>query len=94
MEEHRLMNEYEFEVWICGNFIHLFIRLQLEVSHLLEEINKRVDQPIEPTILLIPSMSNIISSLAFGKRFEYDDPDRIMLDNLIMVGTKLLNLFR
>lgn len=58
----------------------------MEVSHLLKEIDKTVDKPIEPTILLIPSMSNIISSLAFGKRFEYCDPDRIMLDELIMVS--------
>lgn len=58
---------------------------QLEVSHLLMEIDKHLNTPFEPTILLIPSMSNIISSLTFGKRFEYDDPDRIMLDNLIMV---------
>lgn len=49
------------------------------------EIDKHLNTPFEPTILLIPSMSNIISSLTFGKRFEYDDPDRIMLDNLIMV---------
>ncbi|XP_022647409.1 cytochrome P450 2J6-like [Varroa jacobsoni] len=58
--------------------------IQLEVSHLLMEIDKHLNTPFEPTILLIPSMSNIISSLTFGKRFEYDDPDRIMLDNLIM----------
>ena len=58
----------------------------MEVSHLLKEIEKTVGEPIEPTILLIPSMSNIISSLAFGKRFEYSDPDRIMLDELIMVS--------
>ncbi|XP_018495238.1 cytochrome P450 2J6 [Galendromus occidentalis] len=58
--------------------------IQMEVSHLLKEIDKVVGKPIEPTVLLIPSMSNIISSLAFGKRFEYCDPDRIMLDELIM----------
>ncbi|OQR75371.1 cytochrome P450 2J6-like [Tropilaelaps mercedesae] len=58
-------------------------QIQFELSHLLNEIDQRVGEPIEPTTLLIPSMSNIISFLAFGKRFEYDDPDRVMLDNLI-----------
>lgn len=54
-----------------------------ELRHLLLEFKKREGEPVVPTTLLTPSMSNIISALVFGKRFEYEDPERVYLDSLV-----------
>lgn len=54
-----------------------------ELSHLLREVEARKGGRVVPTDVLTPSTSNVISALVFGRRFEYDDPERIYLDNLI-----------
>ncbi|GBM69202.1 Cytochrome P450 2U1 [Araneus ventricosus] len=37
--------------------------------------------------VLSPSMSNNITSLVFGKRLKYDDPDRMMMDRALIDGS-------
>ncbi|KAH6928519.1 hypothetical protein HPB50_016856 [Hyalomma asiaticum] len=56
-----------------------------ELSYLIRELASCDGKPVLPTALLTPSMSNIISALVFGRRFEYDDPERIYLDHLIEI---------
>ncbi|XP_077487344.1 cytochrome P450 2J4-like [Amblyomma americanum] len=56
-----------------------------EVSYLTRELESLKGKPVVPTALLTPSMSNIISALVFGRRFEYDEPERVYLDKLIEV---------
>lgn len=56
-----------------------------ELSYLLRELESVKSGRIVPTTVLTPSTSNIISALVFGRRFEYDDPERVYLDKLIEV---------
>ncbi|XP_075553184.1 cytochrome P450 2J4-like [Dermacentor variabilis] len=56
-----------------------------ELSYLLRELESVKSGRIVPTSVLTPSTSNIISALVFGRRFEYDDPERVYLDKLIEV---------
>uniref|UniRef100_A0A8C5QM17 Uncharacterized protein n=1 Tax=Leptobrachium leishanense TaxID=445787 RepID=A0A8C5QM17_9ANUR len=49
--------------------------IQEEAQHLLEEFRKKKDIAFDPTVLLQQAVSNIICSIVFGKRFEYDDKD-------------------
>lgn len=56
-----------------------------ELSYLLRELGSVKGGRIVPVTVLTPSTSNIISALVFGRRFEYDDAERIYLDKLIEV---------
>ncbi|XP_072016307.1 cytochrome P450 2J6-like [Amphiura filiformis] len=68
-------------------------QIATESAYLMKEIDSRQGQPFEPTVLLGNAVSNVICSVVFGKRFEYDDPEfkhllhwleRILaLDNLV-----------
>ncbi|KFM67322.1 Cytochrome P450 2J2, partial [Stegodyphus mimosarum] len=51
-----------------------------EISNFLEVLNKHNGEPFDVMTPLTPSMSNNISSLVFGKRYEYNDPERVQLD--------------
>ncbi|XP_009866671.1 PREDICTED: cytochrome P450 2C31-like isoform X3 [Apaloderma vittatum] len=48
-------------------------RIQEESEHLLEEINKTNGAPFDPTFMLSSAVSNIICSIIFGKRYDYQD---------------------
>ncbi|XP_053328557.1 cytochrome P450 2B11-like [Spea bombifrons] len=48
-------------------------RIQEEVRYLGEEIKKKKGLPFDPTYLLTLAVSNIICSIVFGERFEYED---------------------
>ena len=54
-----------------------------EVGYLLEYIDKREGHPINVQSMLTPSISNNISQLVFGHRYEIDDPKRVLLDKMI-----------
>lgn len=46
----------------------------LEEGHfLLEELRKTQGKPFDPTFVVSRSVSNIICSVIFGSRFDYDD---------------------
>ena len=47
--------------------------IQDEVEHLLGALESNVGQELDQEHLLLNSVSNVICSLVFGKRFEYDD---------------------
>lgn len=52
-------------------------RILEEGSFLLAELRKTKGEPFDPTFVLSRSVSNIICSVLFGSRFDYDD-DRLL----------------
>ncbi|XP_074883013.1 cytochrome P450 2C8-like isoform X3 [Buteo buteo] len=48
-------------------------RIQEETEYLLEEINKTKGTPFDPTFMLSCAVSNVICSIIFGKRYDYED---------------------
>ncbi|GFY37622.1 cytochrome P450 2J2 [Trichonephila inaurata madagascariensis] len=61
-----------------------------EINHFLEVLKNKNGQPIDVKEPLSPSMSNNICALIFGKRYEYDDPDRQLLDKNLDEGNEFL----
>ncbi|XP_072287798.1 cytochrome P450 2G1-like [Pyxicephalus adspersus] len=49
------------------------MRIQEEVGFLVEEIRSLKEKSVEPTGLLVKSVSNVICSIVFGNRFEHDN---------------------
>ncbi|GFV86890.1 cytochrome P450 18a1 [Trichonephila clavipes] len=60
-----------------------------EILELLEIMSEYVGKPTSLSVFLIPSMSNIIASVLFGKRLKYNDPERQKLDSLLREFAKL-----
>ncbi|XP_072014441.1 cytochrome P450 2J6-like [Amphiura filiformis] len=50
-------------------------QITTECGYLITEIEFGQGQPFEPTLLFSNAVSNVICSVVFGKRFEYDDPE-------------------
>ncbi|NXH45473.1 CP2CL protein, partial [Dicaeum eximium] len=48
-------------------------RIQEESEYLLEEINKTKGTAFDPTFMLSCSVSNVLCSIVFGKRYDYND---------------------
>ncbi|XP_027701810.1 cytochrome P450 2G1-like [Vombatus ursinus] len=58
-------------------------RIQEEAGFLLEEFRKTNGAPIDPTFFLSRTVSNVISSVVFGSRFDYEDKQFLHLLHLI-----------
>ncbi|XP_042637198.1 cytochrome P450 2G1 [Orycteropus afer afer] len=58
-------------------------RIQEEAGYLLEELRKTNGAPFEPTFFLSRTVSNVISSVVFGSRFDYEDKQFLKLLKLI-----------
>ncbi|KAM6217055.1 cytochrome P450 2J2-like [Rhynchocyon petersi] len=48
-------------------------RIQEEAHHLIEAIQEEKGQPFDPQFKITSAVSNIICSITFGERFEYED---------------------
>ncbi|XP_032047671.1 cytochrome P450 2C19-like isoform X2 [Aythya fuligula] len=56
-------------------------RIQEEAEHLLEELRKTEKMPFDPTFMLSCTVSNVICSVIFGKRYDYKDKKFLSLMN-------------
>ncbi|XP_039217800.1 cytochrome P450 2A13-like isoform X2 [Crotalus tigris] len=54
-------------------------RILEEAHFLLEALRGTKGAPFDPTYFLSRSVSNVISSIAFGNRFDYEDPEFLSL---------------
>lgn len=59
--------------------------IQDEIQHFLKLLEESKGKPMNLIKPLTPSMSNNICSLVFGERYEYDSPDRIIMDKALEV---------
>ncbi|KAL7980690.1 hypothetical protein Chor_001844 [Crotalus horridus] len=58
-------------------------RIQEEAQYLMEEIRKTKGQLFDPTFFLSRTVSNVISSIVFGSRFDYEDKTFLSLLQMI-----------
>ncbi|XP_023243956.1 cytochrome P450 2J6-like [Centruroides sculpturatus] len=61
-----------------------------ELSHFINELKALNGKPCIPKELTIPSVSNVICSLIFGRRLEYNSPERKLLDQSLSDISKVL----
>ncbi|KAG9463508.1 hypothetical protein GDO78_021590 [Eleutherodactylus coqui] len=54
-------------------------RIQEEAQFLIEEFRKSQAQPLDPTFYFAKAVSNVICSVVFGDRFEYEDKEFLKL---------------
>ncbi|XP_077130957.1 cytochrome P450 2K1-like [Ranitomeya variabilis] len=65
-------------------------RIQDELIPLIESFKSHNGKPFNTHMLTNSAVSNIICSIIFGKRFEYDDPTFQKLINMLDESTKLV----
>ncbi|XP_015669368.1 cytochrome P450 2G1-like isoform X7 [Protobothrops mucrosquamatus] len=73
-------------------------RIQEEAQYLMEEIRKTKGQLFDPTFFLSRTVSNVISSVVFGSRFDYEDKTFLSLlqminESFIEMSTPLAQLY-
>uniref|UniRef100_A0A673CBT1 Cytochrome P450 2K1-like n=1 Tax=Sphaeramia orbicularis TaxID=375764 RepID=A0A673CBT1_9TELE len=61
-----------------------------ESFYLSEELKKFKGEPCDPSQLLTNAVSNIISSMVYGSRFDYEDPEFIALIDRMSRSIKLM----
>ncbi|KAM4695601.1 cytochrome P450 2G1-like [Rhinophrynus dorsalis] len=54
-------------------------RIQEEARFLIEELRKQKQVPVNPTNMLVQSVSNVICSVVYGNRFEYENLEFLKL---------------
>ncbi|KAI5137906.1 cytochrome P450 2D17-like [Manis pentadactyla] len=59
-----------------------------EASYLCAAFSDQVGRPFSPNVLLNKAVSNVIASLIFGRRFEYDDPRFLKLLDVLQDAVK------
>ncbi|GFU04570.1 cytochrome P450 2D6 [Nephila pilipes] len=62
-----------------------------EINYFLEVLKNQKGQPVDVKGPLSPSMSNNISALIFGRRYEYDNQERQMLDKNLDLGNEYVS---
>ncbi|CAN7975270.1 unnamed protein product, partial [Ixodes persulcatus] len=63
---------------------------QEEIVYLAEKISEVRGCPIPIEKYLLPSLSNNVTALVFGQRYDFDDPRRNMLDDILDTGMRCL----
>ncbi|KAM9323980.1 cytochrome P450 2F3-like [Gastrophryne carolinensis] len=66
-------------------------RIQEEAHFLLEELRNTKQTPFDPTFFLSRAVSNVICSIVFGKRFEYEDKRFLSLLQLINQNFQIIS---
>ncbi|XP_033014700.1 cytochrome P450 2C29-like [Lacerta agilis] len=65
-------------------------RIQEEAQFLVQVLRKTEGHPFDPTIHLSHAVSNVICSIVFGNRFEYEDKDFIYLLDTIKKASSVM----
>ncbi|XP_030074124.1 cytochrome P450 2A4-like [Microcaecilia unicolor] len=73
-------------------------RIQEEAQFLLEEIRKTKELPFDPTTFFSQAVSNVICSIVFGNRFDYDDKEfhhllKMINESFCLIGSRWGQLF-
>ncbi|KAG8433043.1 hypothetical protein GDO86_017351, partial [Hymenochirus boettgeri] len=73
-------------------------RIQEELGSLIKYFKSQNGKPFDTKTILNSAVSNVICSIIFGKRFEYDDPTfrtllQLLNENARLVGTPALLLY-
>ncbi|XP_065699195.1 cytochrome P450 2H1-like [Patagioenas fasciata] len=66
-------------------------RIQEEAHFLVERIRNTREQPFNPANFLVHAVSNIICSIIFGDRFDYEDEKFVTLVELLIEISELLS---
>ncbi|KAM9323970.1 cytochrome P450 2C8-like [Gastrophryne carolinensis] len=66
-------------------------RIQEESQYLTQEIRNKKGSPCDPTYLLTLAVSNIICSVVFGERFDYEDKEFLCLLEMLKEVFKIFN---
>ncbi|XP_043843759.1 cytochrome P450 2C18-like [Dromiciops gliroides] len=66
-------------------------RVQEEAKYLVEELKKTNGQPCDPTFILGCAPCNVICSIVFRKRFEYQDQKFLSLMEILNESLRLLS---
>uniref|UniRef100_A0A8C3HHG4 unspecific monooxygenase n=1 Tax=Chrysemys picta bellii TaxID=8478 RepID=A0A8C3HHG4_CHRPI len=64
-------------------------RIQEETRFLVERLRNTHGRPFDPTLFLTHAVSNVICSIVFGDRFDYEDKKFVTLINIIDENGKL-----
>ncbi|XP_075437839.1 cytochrome P450 2J6-like isoform X2 [Ascaphus truei] len=64
-------------------------RIREESTHLIQAFGQKKDTRLDPHTLLDNAVSNIICSIVFGRRYEYDDPTFRYILNIVHENMKL-----
>ncbi|XP_078517162.1 cytochrome P450 2G1-like [Lissotriton helveticus] len=65
--------------------------IQEEAEFLVKELRKTNESPFDDTHIFTNAVSNVICSVVFGKRFEYEDKEFVKLLNMMTSIIPLLN---
>uniref|UniRef100_A0A8C4RG37 Cytochrome P450 2B19-like n=1 Tax=Erpetoichthys calabaricus TaxID=27687 RepID=A0A8C4RG37_ERPCA len=65
--------------------------IQEEARYLVEEFQKNIGHPFDPTFVLSRAVSNIICCIIFGQRFEYHNDNFLHLLSLLNTNVRLLS---
>ncbi|XP_074855963.1 cytochrome P450 2H2-like isoform X2 [Carettochelys insculpta] len=65
------------------------LRIQEEARFLVERLRNTQGRPFHPAVFLSHAIANIICSVVFGDRFDYEDKKFLTLIHLIMENKKL-----
>uniref|UniRef100_A0A8C4RE03 Cytochrome P450 2B4-like n=2 Tax=Erpetoichthys calabaricus TaxID=27687 RepID=A0A8C4RE03_ERPCA len=65
--------------------------IQEEAKHLIEEFRKTKGSLCDPTMILGHAVSNVICSIVFGQRFEYEDKQFVHLISLLNRNIRLVS---
>uniref|UniRef100_A0A674K186 unspecific monooxygenase n=2 Tax=Terrapene triunguis TaxID=2587831 RepID=A0A674K186_9SAUR len=65
-------------------------RIQEETCFLMERLRNTHGRPFDPTLFLTHALSNVICSIVFGDRFDYEDKEFVTLISLVQENDKLL----
>ncbi|EMP41804.1 Cytochrome P450 2H2 [Chelonia mydas] len=64
-------------------------RIQEETHFLVERLRNTHGRPFDPTLFLTHAVSNVICSIIFGDRFDYEDKKFVTLISLVQENDKL-----